>query len=83
MPDPNKPLSDQDSNKSVLRTDQGKQTERDRDSQSANDTYKRSMTGYDATKQDENFNNTERTMSGNTIDERDPNDGDANNENNF
>ena len=83
MPDPNKPVNDQDSNKSVLKTDQGKQTERDRESQSDNDTYKRSVTGYDSTKQDENFDNTSRFSSENSLDERDTNDGDANSENNF
>ncbi|WP_345164432.1 hypothetical protein [Nibribacter koreensis] len=83
MPNQNKPVNDQNGNKSVLKTDQGKQTERDRDSQSDNDTYKRSVTGYDSTKQDENFDNTSRFSSENSLDERDTNDGDANQENNF
>ncbi|MGV3539889.1 MAG: hypothetical protein ACO1OQ_08770 [Rufibacter sp.] len=70
-------------NNSVNRTEQGKQSEHDRDSMSDNDSYKRATTGYDSSKQDENFMGTEKTMSENTIDERDNNDGDANNENNY
>ncbi|WP_205499687.1 hypothetical protein [Rufibacter psychrotolerans] len=68
---------------SATNQNQGRQSERQRDSGSSNDTYKRSMTGYDSTKQDENFSGTERASGGATIDERDPNDGDANQENNY
>lgn len=63
--------------------DQGKQSEQQREGMSDNDSYKRSMTGYDSSKQDENFMGTEKTGGGNSIDERDTNDGDANTENNF
>ncbi|GGK57408.1 hypothetical protein ACD591_15405 [Rufibacter glacialis] len=70
-------------NKSATEMDQGKQSEQQREGMSDNDSYKRSMTGYDSSKQDENFMGTEKTGGGNSIDERDTNDGDANTENNF
>lgn len=70
-------------NFSVNNTNQGMQSEQDKDSMSDNDSYKKSMTGYDSTKQDVNFTGTEKTASQNSIDERDPNDGDANQENNY
>ncbi|WP_207432307.1 hypothetical protein [Sabulibacter ruber] len=68
---------------SATNMNQGRQSERQRDSGSSHDMYKRSVTGYDATKQDENFSGTERASGGASIDERDPNDGDANQENNY
>ncbi|MFC6998636.1 hypothetical protein [Rufibacter roseus] len=76
-------MKDEKDNKSVNKTHQGIQSERERQSASDDDMYKRSMTGYDSTKQDVNFTGTEKTAAANTIDERDNNDGDANNENNY
>jgi len=63
--------------------DQGTQSERQRGEGSDNDMYKRTMTDYDASKQDENFDGTMKISSENSLDERDTNDGDANNENNY
>ncbi|AKQ44838.1 hypothetical protein TH63_03105 [Rufibacter radiotolerans] len=60
---------------------QGNQSEREKETTSDKDLYKRSMTGYDASKQDENFTGTDKSM-GASLDERDTNDGDANSENN-
>lgn len=70
-------------NKSVNEMNQGTQSERQRNDASDNDLYRRTMTGYDSTKQDENFSGTEKAGASNTIDERDNNDGDANQENNY
>ncbi|WP_192821661.1 hypothetical protein [Rufibacter sp. LB8] len=75
-------MSDQKDTTSAQNTNQGNQSERQRQDASDNDTYKRSVTGYDATKQDEDFDGTMKSTGGNTIDERETNDGDANNENN-
>ncbi len=61
----------------------GLESERGLKTTSDNDTYRKTVTGNDATKQDENFTGTEQTSSGNSLDERDTNDGDANNENNY
>ncbi len=61
----------------------GLESERGLKNTSDNDTYRKTVTGNDATKQDENFTGTEQTSSGNSLDERDTNDGDANNENNY
>ena len=68
-------------NKPAQDTDQGNQSERERQTASDQDLYKRSMTGYDASKQDENFTGTDKSL-GASLDERDTNDGDANSENN-
>ncbi|MFB9864748.1 hypothetical protein [Rufibacter immobilis] len=70
-------------NNSANTMNQGKQSSNTRQSVSDNDSYRRIMTGYDSSKQDENFMGTEKTGADNTIDERDNNDGDANQENNY
>jgi hypothetical protein len=75
-----KTMPDQ-TNKSAQNTNQGNQSERERQNASDQDLYKRSVTGNDASKQDENFIGTDKTP-GASLDERDTNDGDANSENN-
>ncbi|RNI25700.1 hypothetical protein [Rufibacter latericius] len=83
MPDNvNNPGPDE-TNNSANKMEQGKQSEHQRQYVSDSDSYRRSMTGYDSTKQDENFSGTEKAGGGNTIDERDTNDGDSNQENNY
>ncbi len=84
MPDKsNNPANPEETNNSANRMEQGKQSEHQRQDISDHDSYRRNVTGYDASKQDENFSGTEKAGGGNTIDERDTNDGDSNQENNY
>lgn len=53
------------------------------ETKSDSDLYKRTMIGTGAQKSDENFDNMHRQTNEKDLEDRDNNDGDANNENNF